>query len=108
MQTDHLFGNNGRQIQSTFSIKVSFAVLNNRGEINFTIRADVLEGDHLFIIGIPTLRRIQATTDIPNNRLEFKIEGRPYKKIILSGNRIYLSHAKLALAERHFFNNESY
>ena len=61
----------------------------------------MLERDHPFIIGIPTVRRMQATIDLPNNTLEFVVEGKPYEtKIMPSRNHIYLTQVKLKLAEK--------
>ena len=55
----------------------------------------------------PTLCPIPATIYLPNNILEFAVELKPYEaKIIPSGNHMYLSHAKLTLAEKNFFNDE--
>ena len=96
MQEEHKFGKDGQVLISKSSVLMPFETRNEIDKKNtrFTVQADVLDGDHPFLIGIPTLRKIQAKVDTKNNTLHFAVNGdAQVTKLVPNGNHLYLSNA---------------
>ena len=95
LQTEHKFGKKVDTFCSLFSVEIQFAVYNqiNGQTSKFRVRADVLEGSHPFIIGTPTLHKIQSKIDTPSNKIHFTVNGkRQEERLIQGGNHLYISH----------------
>ena len=55
----HLLGRHGKMQKSLFSVRIPLPLKENLG----TVHGDVIEGDHPFLIGLPTLERTIAKYD---------------------------------------------
>jgi hypothetical protein len=91
----HRFGMNGVPIEAEFGAILPWSAQDVKGvEHNFNLRADVLEGDHPFLIGCPTLMALKASLDFEALNLEATINGtRCAIPLYRSGNHLFLGHA---------------
>jgi hypothetical protein len=72
----HKFGTNGELLKRLFSCELPWnAVQTNRECFSFKIVVDVLPGEHPFVLGFPTLKRMSAQISSDENTLAVKTGG---------------------------------
>ena len=95
LQLVHRFGTHGAPIEPEFGVIIPWTANDTQGNAHsFNFRADVLDGDHPFLIGCPTLMAMKSTLIFENLILKAIINdvacSLPVKK---RGNHIFIDHA---------------
>jgi hypothetical protein len=90
----HRFGAHGTPIEPDFGVIIPWRVKNSTGDIiSFNFRADVLDGNHPFLIGCPTLVSMKACLDFGELALTATINGvQSVLGLMKQGNHIYLEY----------------
>jgi hypothetical protein len=72
----HEFGTNGEPLKRLFSCELPWNAVQRNGEcFSFKIVVDDLPGEHPFLLGFPTLKRMSAQISFDENTLAVKKKG---------------------------------
>jgi hypothetical protein len=90
----HRFGTHGTPIESDFGLIIPWSARDIEGKFHtFNIRADVLEGDHPFLIGCPTLTSMKASLNFSEAELNVNISNKCCCfKLRKQGNHLFIEH----------------
>jgi hypothetical protein len=97
LQMVHRFGAHGTPIEPEFGVIIPWTCNDIEGKSHsFNFRADVLEGDHPFLIGCPTLVAMKAVLHFDTLVLNAEINGTQCSvQLLKRGNHIYIDHVPL-------------
>jgi hypothetical protein len=100
LQVVHRFGTHGTPIEPEFGVIIPWTAEDTQGNTHsFNFRADVLEGDHPFLIGCPTLMAMKSTIIFENLSLKAIINDVPCSLPLKKrGNHVFIDHAPVSLA----------
>jgi hypothetical protein len=98
LQIVHRFVTHGIPIEPEFGVIIPWTAIDNQGKAHsFNFRADVLDGDHPFLIGCPTLMAMKVTLIFETLSFKAIIDDTacnlPLKK---RGNHIFMDHAPVS------------
>jgi hypothetical protein len=98
----HKFGTNGEPLQRLFTCELPWKAVQTSGEsLPFKIVVDVLPGEHPFLLGFPTLKRMSAQISFDENTLAVKTRGKTAKlRIDSSGSHPRIVHSPVGSRER--------
>ena len=72
----HQFGDFGEPQTVVFATELPFQVKDTKKEVlKFKLNADVIEGTHPLLLGLPSLKAMQARISISNPKLEIRVKG---------------------------------
>jgi hypothetical protein len=111
LQVVHRFGTHGVPIEPEFGVIIPWTANDTQGNAHsFNFRADVLDGNHPFLVGCPTLMAMKSTLIFENLTLKATINdvacSLPVKK---RGNHIFIDHAPVnsAVLQTHIEEQEN-
>jgi hypothetical protein len=98
----HKFGTNGEPLKRLFSCELPWsAVQTNEDCFSFKIMVDVFPGEHRFLLGFPTLKRVFAQISFDENTLAVKTRGNVVMlRMNTSGSHLRIVHSPVSSCER--------
>jgi hypothetical protein len=98
----HKFGTNVEPLIRLFSYELPWNAAQTNGECStFKIVVDVLLGEHPFLLGFPTLKRMSAQISFDENTLAVKTRGNVVMlRMDLSGSHLRIAHSPVRFRER--------
>jgi hypothetical protein len=98
----HKFGANGEPLKRLFSCELPWNAVQTNGEcFSFKIVVDVLPGEHPFLLGFPTLKRMSAQISFDENTLAVKTRGNVVMlRMDSSGSHPRIFHSPVRSRER--------